>query len=55
MENNPENFEVLERTEAEAVIEREMLIADLTKTDESDIQIDELDADKPSADWGETV
>jgi len=50
IENDRENFDDLERIEAEAVIEWEMLIAALTRTDESDTQIDELDADKPSAD-----
>ncbi len=55
IENDTEYFEDLERIEAEAVIEWEMHVAVLTRTDESDNQIDELDADKPSDDWGETV
>jgi len=55
IENDTEYFEDLERIEAEAGIEWEMLVTVLTRTDESDIQIDELDADKPSDDWGETV
>jgi hypothetical protein len=50
IENDTEYFEDLERIEAEAVIEWEMHVAVLTRTDESDNQIDELDADKPSDD-----
>jgi len=49
-ENTREIFDDCKNIETAEVIEWEILVADLAKTDDSDIHFDDTDAEKPSAD-----
>jgi len=54
-ENTREIFDDCKNIETAEVIEWEILVADLAKTDDSDIHFDDTDAEKPSAELGDPM